>query len=132
MRKKYESHGDARTRLYAIYSGMKSRCYDENWALYRHYGGKGIRVCEEWRDSYVAFRTWAMSSGYRDDLTIDRIDNHGDYSPENCRWVTPTAQLKNRSTCRMYRGLCMSEYCRQNNISYTMVQRRLRDRKSVV
>lgn len=75
-------------RLYHIYHGMKQRCYNEASPNYIKYGAKGIKVCDEWLSSYDAFKSWALSSGYREDLTIDRERSEGDYSPDNCRWVT--------------------------------------------
>ena len=90
-------HGDAGTRLYNTWKAMIRRCSnaaDDNFPLY---GGRGIRVCPEWLD-YEAFRTWASASGQADDLTIDRINTDGPYSPENCRWVKWSIQVRNRRT----------------------------------
>ena len=90
------AHGGNGTRLYNIWCGMKTRCYDKNRDRYPDYGGRGITVCEEWLHDFPAFRDWALANGYTDDLTIDRIDNDKGYSPENCRWQTAEQQNQNR------------------------------------
>lgn len=85
------------SRLFRIWNGMKQRCRDVNAINYKHYGGKGIRVCDEWRENFQTFYDWAMANGYRDDLTIDRIDPKKNYEPSNCRWATMKEQQNNRS-----------------------------------
>lgn len=75
---------------------MKSRCLNENVPCYDKYGGKGVIICPEWLASFDAFREWAMLNGYADNLTLDRIDVNGDYSPSNCRWIAMPEQAKNK------------------------------------
>lgn len=79
---------------------MRVRCNNRNFHEYKRYGGRGIKICEEWND-YFSFQKWAYVNGYKDDLTIDRIDNDGDYSPDNCRWITIEEQQQNRCTSHM-------------------------------
>lgn len=91
-------HKQSGTRLYKIWQGMKGRCNRPNDARYARYGGRGIKVCDEWLHDFSAFYEWAQANGYKEDLTIDRIDNDGNYEPRNCRWVGVKEQSRNRST----------------------------------
>lgn len=94
-------HGQSESRLYAIYKNMKARCLNVNNRYYKNYGGRGITVCDEWKNSFESFYDWAMDNGYREDLTIDRIDVNGNYEPSNCRWATMKQQNRNRRNSRM-------------------------------
>ena len=95
--KKNKTHGMTKTRLYVVWRGMKRRCYYPRESSFPHYGGRGITVCDEWNNSFEAFRDWAMANGYRDDLTLDRIDYNGNYEPSNCKWSTMEEQQNNKS-----------------------------------
>ena len=85
---------------------MKNRCYYKGYHAYEHYGGRGITVCDDWLHNFQVFYDWAMANGYRDDLSIDRIDSNKGYSPQNCRWATMAEQNKNK---RALNGLKIKE-----------------------
>lgn len=91
-------HKMSHTRPYEIWQGMKKRCYNPHDARYDRYGGRGITVCDEWRNDFKAFYKWALENGYADNLTIDRIDNDKGYSPDNCRWADAETQCRNRAS----------------------------------
>lgn len=90
-------HGMKHTRIYGIWCDVKKRCYNPNCKSYKYYGGKGISVCDEWKNNFLSFYYWSMANGYKDDLQIDRIDTNGNYSPKNCRWITHSEQQKNKT-----------------------------------
>ena len=92
----YEIHGDTGTRLHRIWKTMKCRCRDKNHPTYKWYGARGITICDEWLNSYTAFKNWSLLNGYTDCLELDRVDVNGNYSPSNCRWITHHDQTMNR------------------------------------
>jgi hypothetical protein len=123
-----KTHGMTGTRIYKIWDAMKYRCLNENCKSYPGYGGRGITVCEEWLEDFMNFYNWAMDNGYSDDLTIDRIDNNGNYTPNNCRWATNEIQQNNLSSNVLieFNGITktMSEWAKQYDIDYqTFVKR---------
>lgn len=91
-----------KSRLYRIWSNMKNRCINHNCKAFPNYGGRGITVCAEWLHDFKAFQEWALSHGYRDGLTLDRIDNDKGYSSDNCRWATKAEQSQNRRPCELW------------------------------
>ena len=119
-----------RDRLDIIHFNMIQRCTNPNSAYFPRYGGRGITVCHEWR-TRNNFKEWALSHGYRNDLTIDRIDNDKGYSPDNCRWVTPSQNCCNRSTTHFVTAFgkrqSLMEWSRELNISYNTLKKRVTD-----
>lgn len=88
------THGLTKTRLYRIWDNAKKRCYGTTHKEYHRYGGRGITVCEEWKNDFKAFYDWALAHGYAENLTLDRIDNDGNYEPHNCQWLTRSENTK--------------------------------------
>jgi len=116
-------------RLYSIWRSMISRCYFPSATEYEYYGGRGITVCNEWHNDYSVFRNWAINNGYSDKLTIDRIDNNGNYDPINCRWVTMKTQMNNKNNNHLieYNGQVrtLTEWAELIGISRNILSQRI-------
>lgn len=117
-------------RLYRIWQDMKRRCYNKKRPAYRYYGAKGVKICNEWKISFKNFQEWAITNGYKDNLTIDRINNNGNYEPNNCRWVTRKEQNNNMSTNHIveYKGkkYTLAKLAETYNLNYNLIKSRIR------
>jgi len=118
----HERHGDYNSRLYRIWANMVQRCTNKNNNGYKNYGGRGISISEEWRNSYKVFQEWSLENGYKENLSIDRVDNNSNYSIGNCRWATRRTQNRNTRKLRAdnksgYRGVNLHKNRWQSRIS---------------
>lgn len=123
-------HGKYNTKLHDIYYSMKQRCYNTKNKRYKDYGGRGIIICVDWLNNFMTFYNWAINNGYKEGLTIDRIDVNGNYEPSNCRWITRAEQPKNRrnNIFITYNGKTQiaSEWAKELNLSRTTIYRKLK------
>lgn len=117
-------------RIFNIWSGMMDRCKSPNRRDAKNYFLKGIRVCDEWQ-VYDSFEVWALANGYEDNLTIDRIDGNGNYSPENCRWISIQEQQKNKETTTFYscngETMCLTDWAKKTGINRMTLWNRIHD-----
>lgn len=123
-----KKHGMSNTRLYTIWKLMKYRCSNPSRREYRIYGGRGIKVCDEWNE-FDSFMRWAVNNGYSEELTLDRIDNDGNYTPSNCRWASRQTQSLNKSTNRYIthngQTKTITQWATENNIPYYVLKKRI-------
>lgn len=130
--RKEKKHGKAKSRLYRIYNHIKGRCLNTSDNHYPLYGGRGISICDEWQgeNGFINFYNWSMENGYSDKLTIDRIDNNGNYSPENCRWVNNEVQSNNRRNNRKLTAFgethTIAEWSRLKGVGSSTILQRLK------
>ena len=127
-----KKHGMSYTRLYRIWDDIRGRTLRPNNTYYNNYGGRGITLYEPWRE-FIPFMKWALANGYRDDLYIDRVDNDGPYSPENCRWTTRWAQDRNKrsNVWINYQGerICQADLASRLGVHYSTIYHRLKTGK---
>lgn len=127
--KRRVKHNLTNTRLHSIWEKMHGRCFCITSPDYKNYGGRGITVCEEWKNDFKAFYDWAMANGYEEHLTIDRIDVNGNYEPNNCRWSTQKEQQRNRRNNKLItynnETKCLFEWAEFYNISPKLLSQRL-------
>ena len=123
-------HGMSRERIYHIWKSMKQRCYYRKNIGYKNYGARGIRVCDEWKNDFMAFYEWSINNGYNDKLTIERIDVNGNYCPKNCKWITHLEQQSNKTNNKYikYKGCIytLSQLSRKFNINSETLRKRLK------
>jgi hypothetical protein len=123
-----ENFGHVGTRIYTIWGGMKKRCSNKKSRAYKWYGAKGVNVCKDWKNRFMNFYNWANDNGYKENLTIDRIDPYGNYEPSNCRWIPLSEQNKMKDNRRvLYKGekISCSELSRLTNTNYSTLIGRL-------
>ena len=125
-----KTHDKSNSKQYLIWQKMKSRCYNKRHKHYKYYGGRGILICDEWLNDFERFYNWSVESGYKDGLTIDRIDNDLGYSPDNCRWATRKEQSNNTRANHLLthngKTLNTKQWSEETGIKYTTIQSRIR------
>ena len=129
VKRNYKHGISDRHPIYVIWCHMKERCYRERCEGYKYYGGRGITVCDLWKNDFKSFYDWSIDNGWAPKLSIDRIDNNGPYSPENCRWVDRITQMNNTraNVIVEFKGEkhTIAEWARLKNISYSALKQRI-------
>lgn len=125
------THGQSKTRLFSIWSSMRERCSNKNLKAYKWYGGRGITVCPEWNESFENFKDWSMKNGYSESLSIDRINNDGNYEPNNCRWVGAKEQARNSRNNHVVTingvSKIITEWFEESPVTHTTIYQRIKD-----
>lgn len=123
------THNMSKTRIYREWASIKSRCYNKNLKSYKDYGGRGIKVCDDWIKSFESFRDWAYKNGYSDELTIERKDLNGDYCPSNCMWIPFNEQQQNRRICYSFehngKTQNLTSWCNELGLPYKNIHNRI-------
>lgn len=125
-------HRKTKTRIYNIWGDIKKRCFNKKCNSYKNYCGRGITMCDEWKNDFMSFYNWAIANGYKDNLTIDRINNNGNYEPSNCRWVDRKEQARNRRTSVFvkYKNtvICLKELAERLGVNYKTLWSKIKRR----
>ena len=119
------THHESKSRLYKIYRKMRERTEYESSNRWDDYGGRGIKVCDDWVNSYESFRDWALTNGYDNTLSIDRIDVNGNYEPSNCRWVDSKTQARNTRSNIKFNGKTLTEWAEITGINHKVLWARI-------
>lgn len=122
------THNQRHTKLYEVWKTMKQRCLNPNNKSYHNYGGRGIKICDEWKNSYQSFYEWSMNNGYKEGLSIDRTNNDGNYEPSNCRWADIITQCNNTRQNKLFTINGVSKTVHQWSIEYNVPVSRVRQR----
>lgn len=122
------THGLSKSRLYILWAHMKARCDTPSQPMYYNYGGRGIRYCDEWKN-FIPFREWALKNGYRENLSLERIDVNGNYEPNNCKWIPKSEQAWNKTTSHLLTAFgktqCIGQWAKESGIKYDTIERRI-------
>ena len=124
-----KTHGMTKTQLYRSWTAMRNRCYQKSNKYYCNYGGRGISVCDEWRYKFESFRDWAYDNGYKEGMTLDRIDNNGNYCPDNCKWSTRVEQMNNTRANHFLefdgKRMTIAQWSKYLNVPYYIISNRI-------
>ena len=122
-------HNQRHTKIYEVWKTLKQRCFNPTNISYKNYGGRGITICEDWKNNFSSFYEWSMKNGYKEGLSIDRIDNNGNYCPENCRWTDRLTQANNTRTNHFItfrnQTKTIAEWARHFNLPYSNILAKL-------
>lgn len=123
------THNQRHTKLYEVWKSIKQRCFNPNNISYKNYGARGITICDDWKNNFQSFFNWSMQNGYTTNLSIDRIDNNGNYCPENCRWTDRHTQSNNTRSNRYItynnQTKTLADWVKTTNLSYGCVFSRI-------
>lgn len=126
---KNQTRGLSNHKLYKTYHAMRERCYNWRSTAYENYGGRGIKVCDLWMSDFIFFYEWALSAGYKSNLSLDRIDSNGNYEPSNCRWIPFSQQWRNKTNAVFItvndEEILLKDFCDKNGLKYRTMYNRV-------